>query len=226
MTSAESCYLEQTRKDGWRNYLREMDEQGYSTGSIGLFHKIMIPYLLRELAVGGDEIVVDVGAAQGHLAISAKVAGYKHLVAVDVDSYNFQLFGRRYEIRCELCDVSKERLPFGNQEVGAVFCFHLIEHLHSVELFLAEAYRVLRPGGALAIVTPDWRKQYKSFWRDPTHVHPYDKQSIARVLRMHSFCKIVISSWGPRYGSGRLKAYRWIPKLGMIGADLLAVAFK
>jgi hypothetical protein len=43
---------------------------------------------------------------------------------------------------------------------------------------------------------------------------------------MHLFIGTRISSWGPRYGAGKVKAYRWLPVLGMIGVDLLAVAYK
>jgi ubiquinone/menaquinone biosynthesis C-methylase UbiE len=203
-----------------------MAEQGYTPDAIGPFHKVMVPYLLELLRIGRDEVVVDVGAAQGHAAISAKVAGYQRVVVVDIDPFNYPLFRQRYAIRGELCDVSREALPFGDAQVGALICFHLIEHLYAAGTFLSETRRVLRTDGALILVTPDWRKQYRTFWRDPTHTHPYDKESIARLLRMYSFSKTWVSSWGPRYGAGRLQAYRWLPKLGMIGADLLAVAVK
>ncbi len=209
-----------------RSYLMDMAEQGYSPTAIGPFHRIMVPYVLQSLQIAHDELVVDVGAAQGHVAISAREAGYRNVIALDIDPYNFQVFQQSYGIRSQLCNVDTDALPFGDGEIAAMVCFHLIEHLRSVDHFLPEVHRALRIGGVLVLVTPDWRKQYKTFWRDPTHKHPYDKESIARLLRMHQFVRTRTSSWGPRYGAGRVKGYRWFPTLGMIGADLMAVAFK
>jgi hypothetical protein len=84
---------------------------------------------------------------------------------------------------------------------------------------------VLGKSRAIALVTPDWRKQYKTFWRDPTHVHPYDRESIARLLRMHGFRHVQTCAWGSAYGLGRMGAYRLLPRLGLIGRDLLSIGF-
>jgi len=186
----------------------------------------MVPYILKQIGVARDELIVDVGAAQGHGLIPAYCAGYEKLAAVDIDPWNFSLFEDRYRIRTFRCDVERESLPFRDGEVSALMCLHLIEHLQSPRLFISEVYRVLRPKGRFVIVTPDWQKQYKIFWRDPTHVHPYDKVSIARLLRMHGFQDVRTHSWGPRYGMGRLHAFRWFPRLGMIGIDMLALGSK
>jgi SAM-dependent methyltransferase len=208
------------------SYLKEMAELGYTPDSIGSFHRTMIPYLLGRLGLGRDDLIVEVGAAQGHCILSAKRAGYANLAVLDVDPYNFQLFETQHQIACHRCDVEKDPFPFGDSQAGVVMGFHVIEHLREPGAFLGEALRVLRPGRVLALVTPDWRKQYRTFWRDPTHVHPYDKESIARLLRMHGLADVRTYSWGSAYGLGRLHGYRWIPQLGMIGCDVLALGVK
>jgi SAM-dependent methyltransferase len=106
-----------------------------------------------------------------------------------------------------------------------LLAFHLIEHLRDAGNLLREARRVLTRQGVLAIVTPDWRKQYKSFWRDPTHLRPYDKESMMRLLRMHGFSASV-RSWNPRWGLARIRAYRLLPQLGMVGTEILALGTK
>jgi len=104
--------------------------------------------------------------------------------------------------------------------------FHVIEHLSRPDVYLFEINRILRNGGGVAfLVTPDWRKQFKAFYRDPTHIRPYDKESVARLLRIWNF-RANVFSWGSAYGLGRLKLYRWFPRLGMIGRDILAVGIK
>jgi 2-polyprenyl-3-methyl-5-hydroxy-6-metoxy-1,4-benzoquinol methylase len=207
------------------NYLREMADQGYNSETIGPFHEFMIPWLfsLNKVQKGGS--VVDIGAGQGHCLIPLHRNGWTNLVAVDVDDYNFELFQSKYGINSFRCDFNSQPLKLEDGSVDAVVCFHLIEHLSKPDNLLIEAHRVLKKGGKLFLVTPDWRKQYKTFWRDPTHIRPYDKESIARLLRIHNFSPTV-HSWGSAYGLGRLQAYRWIPRLGMIGQDLLAVGTK
>ncbi len=50
-------------------------------------------------------------------------------------------------------------LPFEDESADEVYAGHFLEHLEpeEAERFLAECYRVLRPGGKLGIVVPDTR---------------------------------------------------------------------
>ena len=206
-------------------YLHEMAQQGYNPENIGPFHEHMVPWLMSVHGLGKQEAVVDIGAGQGHCLLPLHRAGWRNLTAVDLDPYNFQLFRERYGISTLRSDAAVDVLDVPDESIAAVFCFHLIEHVSVPQHLLDEIHRVLRLGGKLFLVTPDWRKQYKTFWRDPTHVHPYDKESIVRLLRMHGF-GVVVHSWGTAYGLGRLRAYQRIPQLGLTGQDILAVASK
>jgi SAM-dependent methyltransferase len=207
------------------SYLGEMAEQGYSMDAIDDFHRFMLPWLLGSHGVDRAETVLDIGAGHGHCLVPLHDGGWSKLVALDVDSRNFAAFADKLGIESLLCDISRERIALADGSVGAVLCFNLIEHLPAPGNLLAECCRVLRPGGLLFLVTPDWRKQYRTFWRDPTHLRPFDKEAIARLFRMHGL-QPRIHSWGSRFGLGRLRAYRASPALGMIGADLLAIGSK
>lgn len=206
-------------------YLSEMAAGGYDMDSIGPFHARMIPWLLEHSGVRREDTVVDIGAGQGHGLIPLHRAGWRSLIAVDRDAYNFERFEAELGFRTLRCDIEREPLALEGESVDAVMMMHLIEHLADPTHALSECFRVLRPGGSLFVVTPDWRKQLKEFYRDPTHVHPYDKQAMARLLRGHGF-EASLHSWKAAFGLGRLQAYRWFPRLGMIGSDLLAVARK
>ena len=145
-------------------YLREMAEGGYSADKIDPFHRFMVPWLLSWSGVAKDELVFDIGAGQGHSLIPLYNAGWSNLVAVDVDDLNFSSFRETYGFRTQRCDIAQESLAFEDGCASAVLCFHLIEHLPDPENLLSEIYRVLKPGGKLFLVTPDWRKQYKIFY--------------------------------------------------------------
>lgn len=62
----------------------------------------------------------------------------------------------------------RESLPFPDESCAAVFSEHVIEHLSSEdgERLLRECYRVLQPGGALRLSTPDAERYLKSYATD------------------------------------------------------------
>jgi len=69
-----------------------------------------------------------------------------------------------------IMDIEKELLPFDNNSVDEIYCAHVLEHLFSPELLIAEFYRVLKPGALLHIVVPHYShpnaKQpiHKNYW--------------------------------------------------------------
>lgn len=208
-----------------RSYLAEQVARGVSLENIGPFDTFMYPYLMRANHIPTDERVVDIGAGQGHFLISIHAEGWRNLVAVDLDDRNFSAFQSRYSIETHKCDVTKESLDLPTSSVGLVSCMHIIEHLLDPSHLLAEVRRILKPGGHFFLITPDWRKQYLTFYQDPTHVRPYDKEALSRLFRMHGF-EATISSWNTRFGLARVRAYQWFPRLGMIGSNILVVGKK
>lgn len=55
-------------------------------------------------------------------------------------------------------------LPFKTNSIDLIYAGHVIEHLQIDKAleFLKEIYRVLKPGGKVFIVVPDFEKVYKS----------------------------------------------------------------
>lgn len=80
-----------------------------------------------------------------------------------------------------------EHLPFGDGEFDAVHAAHLIEHLWYPDRFVAECVRVLVRNGRLLVVTPDVQRYGFRFWVDHTHVRPFTRPSLERLLRMYGF---------------------------------------
>ncbi|MFT7572241.1 MAG: 2-polyprenyl-3-methyl-5-hydroxy-6-metoxy-1,4-benzoquinol methylase [Paracoccaceae bacterium] len=206
-------------------YLSEMAETGYAPDTISDYHYTMIPWLLKQHGVDLDARIADFGSGSGHILIPMADAGWKNLVAVDIHELQFQLFRETYGSEAVLWDANEPGLDLADASVQAITCFHLIEHLKNGDHLLAEAFRILKPGGTLFLATPDWNKCVRTFYNDPTHIRPYTKNSIARLLRMYGFDPSVYS-WNSRYGLGRLKLYRWWPRTAMIGVEMLAVAKK
>jgi SAM-dependent methyltransferase len=208
-----------------KNYVKEMMDSGYTANAIDDFHKIALPYLGEKFFPDKTFKILDIGAGAGHSLVPLLEAGWKNLWAIDRDDYNKEFFKKR-GIVFNSVDVTKDKFPFEPNFFDVILSFHLIEHLNDSQNYLEEVWRVLRPGGVLIIVTPDWRRQYKTFWRDHTHLHPFDKESISRILKSYNFTPVFIKNFGVFRGIGRTGLWKLYKPLIFSGVDMVAVAKK
>lgn len=184
--SADGPQQASTRHSGLIAYQRgRLDEQAYqSTRQDQLKRRVFDTFdaLMRFRGRPGllpGMALVDLGASDGALVRVAQAAG---------------LQARGFDAADGL-DLAVDRLPIDDQSVDVVTCVSLIEHVHDPSQMLSEVRRVLRPGGSIVLVTPNWKYSWQNFFDDPTHVHPYTPTSIARVLRFHGFADVFVGPW-------------------------------
>jgi O-antigen chain-terminating methyltransferase len=89
--------------------------------------------------------------------------------------------------------------------LAMVSSFHLVEHLpfEVVQQLIAEALRVLQPGGLLVMETPNPENLTvgaTSFYMDPTHLHPLPPNLLSFATEHAGFarCKVVRLQEDPR----------------------------
>jgi len=73
-------------------------------------------------------------------------------------------------------------LPFRSSSFESIHAAHVIEHLERPLLFLAECRRVLRRGGAVTVVTPNFLS--RNAYLDPDHKHVFNFLKLWRAVRM------------------------------------------
>ena len=89
--------------------------------------------------------------------------------------------------KLEILDFSKEDFPFSDNEFDVIFTKSVIEHIHDPTHFMKEILRILKPGGIFISLTPEWASQIKTFYDDPTHVHPYQPKGLKDLLILSEF---------------------------------------
>jgi SAM-dependent methyltransferase len=123
--------------------------------------------------VGGA--LLDLGCGDQYLRAPSESAGLTYR-GIDVDE----------------CDFDCDPLPVLDEQYDVVVSLAVIEHLTNPGNFLAEISRVLRSGGTLILSTPNWGYCVKTFWNDPTHVKPYTRESLARVVQIAGFSEVAV----------------------------------
>ncbi|MBI4339251.1 MAG: class I SAM-dependent methyltransferase [Chloroflexi bacterium] len=136
--------------------------------------------LTQYLALGSYALVLDVGTGTGFTAFAASPFT-RHVLATDVTP---QMLAQARRLAAErglsnvgVMAVEAESLPFQDGSVDIVTCRQAAHHFHDLPLAVAEAWRVLKQGGAYIFTDPvapesDAEDQWMNnveLRRDPTH---------------------------------------------------------
>ena len=89
-------------------------------------------------------------------------------------------------------NLDNEPLPFENDYFDFIYHKSLLEHLWHPEHFMKECIRILKPGGVLLSLVPDWEANYKIYFDDFTHRTPFTQVSLTDIYRMCDFEQIEV----------------------------------
>ncbi len=193
----------------------------------------LMRYLLDDLAnVDSHQgIFLDVGGGWGHLTLLAKDLGFD---AICLDRENISGM-----VNAVCCDIIEDTFPFPSNSVSVVFCKSTLEHLYVNQLphFISEVQRVLKPGGKVILMTPDWDTNIRNFYTVFSHVTPYTSKSLKHLLMMYNFSDVHVhkliqlpSTWDNKFmlylskflkytplPRGLHKWIRWSKELSLVG---------
>lgn len=107
--------------------------------------------LLQMYRGQGDELIADIPAGQGALALSLHGRGHTNIISGEIDTDLFRPKGALPLVKLDL----REPLPFADGSFDAMFCVEAIEHMENPYHLMRELARVIRPGGRLFLTTPN-----------------------------------------------------------------------
>jgi SAM-dependent methyltransferase len=138
--------------------MRIHDNEAFHASSNWLVRRLAawrVKEIVRLLQCESGHHVLDVGCGAGIVLAALKS---EHKSGVDLCARMLA----RARVRCgpqaRLFESNAEHLPFESRSFDRVLCSEVIGHVQSPESVIQEAYRVLKPGGALVVTVPASRK--------------------------------------------------------------------
>jgi SAM-dependent methyltransferase len=142
--------------------------------------------LFRRYVGGPGRRVLDLGCRDG--ALTREYAGGNEVVGVDADREALAE-AEKLGIETHWADLDQP-LPFEDESFDAVVAGELLEHLRDPQRAVAEAGRVLRPGGVFVASVPNvYRLKNRLRFLvgrepddDPTHLHMFSPDDVRGLL--------------------------------------------
>lgn len=141
-------------------------------------------YLISRFNLKPGFKILELGCGRGEFLESFQKAG---LTCYGTDLSNY-CSNANFNFIC--LDISKENLPYQNNYFDVVYHKSFLEHFYSPHKIMKEACRVLKPGGRLIILTPDWGSTMKIFYEDFTHCRPYTARTLYDLLEIYGLSEI------------------------------------
>ena len=151
--------------------------------------------------------LLDIGCGTGDFLEVANGKGWK-AVGIDVSEWACKyLLKQEYE---DIHHCSLEEAAFPEETFHLVHMSHVLEHISKPNLFLAEVYRVLKPGGFVLIELPNERffpwnyrlfnllkpGQFTSSGISEKHVNLFTKKTLIHFLKKNLLTPLTVQEEG------------------------------
>jgi 2-polyprenyl-3-methyl-5-hydroxy-6-metoxy-1,4-benzoquinol methylase len=159
--------------------------------------------VVESVGGAGPGRVLDIGCGRGLLLAAFRQRGWQTQgteLSEPAARYARQVAGVTVEIG------RVEEIGFPANQFDAVTMWHVLEHVHDPRVVLAEANRILKPGGVLLVGVPNFSGLEARFFRDkwfhldvPRHITHLTKAMLKSSLREHGFQDRRWSGFAPEY---------------------------
>jgi SAM-dependent methyltransferase len=159
--------------------------------------------------------LLDVGCGYGFFARAARMRGFE-VVAIELARVEREIAHTIAQITP--LDILFEDAELEPNSFTAVLMSQTLEHALNVNLWIAKARALLRPGGVLAIALPNFGslsrrllQQDEPYITPPEHLNYFDAASLTRLVRKHGLTSVELE-WVSRVRPGAIA--RRLPWLG------------
>ncbi len=144
---------------------------------------LLTRYLTIRYGLTKGEKLLDLGCGRGEFLrgfIRCGLKGY---------GVDHSLMGKSVcpEAEISKSDLEKEPLPYDDGCFDVVFSKSVLEHFYYPEKLVLEIHRILKPGGLVITMVPDWEAVYRTFYEDYTHRTPFTLTSLRNIFIINGF---------------------------------------
>jgi SAM-dependent methyltransferase len=159
---------------------RQKELTGFGRARRGRTERSRLGLLMRHASPPGD--FLEIGPGQGSLAVLARDAGWRYRAMEASPVLIDQLRGKGLEV----IEGWAPPILAADDSMDVVYADQVLEHMSGIDAaraFVAESRRVLRPGGTLFVVVPDYLKERTFFWDvDYTHNFVTTERRVRQLL--------------------------------------------
>lgn len=151
-----------------------------------------LPFIAPLAALYVPARALDIGCGRGEWLEVAGAAGFAAR-GVDIDDGMLSA-ARQRGLAVQTADGLQTLRAVADASLALVSAFHVVEHISfdDVRALIAEALRVLQPGGLLILETPNPENLVvgaSSFYRDPSHLRPLPPELLSFAAEHAGFAR-------------------------------------
>jgi len=157
-----------------------------------MYPDLLTRHLVRKYDLSAGMKILDLGCGRGEFLrgfIRSGLHGYgvdQSLIAKSICS----------EAEILQSDLENEALPYEENTFDIIFSKSVLEHFYYPEKIVTEIYRILKPGGLVITMVPDWAAVYKTFYdEDHTHRTPFTLLSLRNLFIINGFSDVKVEKF-------------------------------
>ena len=140
------------------------------------YPKKLVAHLIDKYNIKPQSKLLEPGCGRGEFLYQFKLR--------DIDCYGFDLYNYKsdkIDIQVKKHDALISPWPYPDNFFDVIYNKSFIEHFYYPEKLFSEFLRVLKPGGKLICLTPDYSEIFKTFYDDCTHRTPFTMKSLEDI---------------------------------------------
>ena len=145
------------------------------------YSKLLCQYLFSNYNMSKGQILLEPGCGRCDHLHHFRELGL-NVLGMDLSNESLDF---AEDIDVKICNLESEQMPYEDNSIDIIYSKSFIEHLDCPDNFLKESHRVLKPGGILLTLVPDWESNYRTYYDDYTHKTPFTIVSIRDLYKIH-----------------------------------------